>query len=75
VGACVGGGVVRNVVARGERVLRTGAVILKPGSNADPFPSCNGGINDYFTSEHGLLQEELSIITSKMGNWVRESWK
>ena len=29
----------------------------------------NGGINGYFTSEHGLLQGEPSIITSKWGFW------
>jgi|EP01047_Picozoa_sp_COSAG01_P056673 hypothetical protein len=27
----------------------------------------NGGINGYFTFEHGLLQGEPSIITSKWG--------
>jgi hypothetical protein len=27
----------------------------------------NGGINGYFTSEHGLLQGEQFIITSKWG--------
>jgi hypothetical protein len=29
----------------------------------------NGGINGYFTFEHGLLQGEPSIITSKWGFW------
>jgi hypothetical protein len=28
---------------------------------------CNGGINGYFTFEHGLLQGEPSTITSKWG--------
>jgi hypothetical protein len=32
---------------------------------------CNGGINGYFTFEHGLLQGEPSIITSKWGFWHR----
>jgi hypothetical protein len=31
----------------------------------------NGGINGYFTFEHGLLQGEPSIITSKWGLWHR----
>jgi hypothetical protein len=29
----------------------------------------NGEINGYFTLEHGLLQGEPSIITSKWGFW------
>jgi hypothetical protein len=29
----------------------------------------NGGINGYSTFEHGLLQGEPSIITSKWGSW------
>jgi hypothetical protein len=29
----------------------------------------NGGINGHFTSEHGPLQGEPSIITSKWGSW------
>ena len=32
----------------------------------------NGGINGYFTFEHGLLQGEPSIITSKWGLWHRK---
>jgi hypothetical protein len=32
----------------------------------------NGGINGYFTLEHGLLQGEPSIITSKWGFWHRK---
>jgi hypothetical protein len=31
----------------------------------------NGGINGYFTFEHGLLQGEPSIIRSKWGFWHR----
>jgi hypothetical protein len=32
----------------------------------------DGGINGYFTFEHGLLQGEPSIITSKWGIWHRK---
>jgi hypothetical protein len=32
----------------------------------------NGGINGYFTFEHGLLQGEPSIIRSKWGYWHRK---
>ena len=35
------------------------------------LPIFFGGINVYFASEHGLLQGEPSIITSKWGFWHR----
>jgi hypothetical protein len=38
-----------------------------PSTHTSLESPCNNGINGYFTSEHDLLQGELSIITSKMG--------
>jgi hypothetical protein len=38
-----------------------------PSTHTSMESPCNGGINGYSTSEHGLLQGEPSIITSKWG--------
>jgi hypothetical protein len=40
-----------------------------PSTHTSLESPCNGGINGYFTSEHGLPQGEPSPITSKMGYW------
>jgi hypothetical protein len=38
-----------------------------PSTHTSLESPCNGGINGYFTFEHGLLQGEPFIITSKWG--------
>eukprot|EP01047_Picozoa_sp_COSAG01_P055892 COSAG01_NODE_6275_length_3759_cov_249.376606_2_plen_91_part_00 len=43
-----------------------------PSTHTSLESPCNGGINGYFTFEHGLLQGEPSIITSKWGFWHRK---
>jgi hypothetical protein len=50
------------VLALQDRMTR-----YTPSTHTSLESPCNGGINGYFTCEHGLLQGEPSIITSEWG--------